>query len=112
MGQQTIQRKQLFQAALDNRNVSTVDVREIRLEPGQQSGRHLHPCAVLGYIVAGIAVYQIEGKDVQMLPAGSAFYEPADAITANFGNASDSEPMTFVAFYLLDGEQELIRMLD
>ena len=112
MGQQTIQRKQLLQAVLGSRNVSKVDVREIRLEPGQQSGRHLHPCAVLGYIVAGTAVYQIEGEGVQMLPAGSAFYEPADAIIANFGNASDSEPMTFVAFYLLDGEQELIRMLD
>jgi hypothetical protein len=48
----------------------------------------------------------------QNLPAGSAFYEPADANIANFGNASDSEPMTFVAFYLLDGEQELIRMLN
>ena len=92
--------------------MSTVDVREIRLEPGQQTGRHLHPCAVLGYIVAGEAVFQIEGKDLQTLPAGSAFYEPADAVIANFGNASNSEPMTFVAFYLLDGEQELIRMLD
>jgi hypothetical protein len=46
------------------------------------------------------------------LPAGSAFHEPAGAIIANFGNASDSEPMTFVAFYLLKGEQELIRMLE
>jgi hypothetical protein len=39
-------------------------------------------------------------------------YESADAIIANFGNASDFEPVTFVAFYLLDGEQELIRMLN
>jgi hypothetical protein len=52
----------------------------------------------------------VEGE--QNLPAGSAFYEPADANIANFGNASDFEPMTFVAFYLLDGEQELIRMLN
>ena len=111
MDQQAVQRKQLLAAALGNRNVTTADVREIRLEPGQQSGRHLHPCAVLGYIVSGTAVYQIEGEGVQTLPAGSAFYEPADAIIANFGNASASEPMTFVALYLLDGEQELIRML-
>jgi hypothetical protein len=46
------------------------------------------------------------------LPAGSAFYEAADTIIANFGNASDTEAMTFVAFYLLDGDQELIRMLN
>ena len=31
---------------------------------------------------------------------------------AEFGNASASEPMTFVAFYLLNGEQDLIQMLD
>jgi len=112
MGQQTIQRKQLLTAALGNRNVTSADIREIRMEPGQQSGRHLHPCAVLGYIVSGAAVYQVEGEQARRLPAGSAFYEPADTVIANFGNASDSEPMTFVAFYLLDGKQELIRMLD
>jgi quercetin dioxygenase-like cupin family protein len=112
MNQPAIQRKQLLKAVLGNRNVTSADVREIRLEPGQQSGRHLHPCAVLGYIAAGTAVYQIEGQAEQTLPAGSAFYEAANTVIANFGNASDSEAMVFVAFYLLDGEQELIRMLD
>jgi quercetin dioxygenase-like cupin family protein len=97
---------------LGNRNVSSIDVREIRLEPGQQAGRHLHPCAVLGYIVEGSAIYQIEGEEAQVLPAGSAFYEPADTVIANFGNASETESMQFVAFYLLDGEQELIEMLE
>jgi quercetin dioxygenase-like cupin family protein len=112
MNEPTIQRKQILKAVLGNRNVTSADVREIRMEPGQQSGRHLHPCAVLGYIVAGTAVYQVEGQAEQTLPAGSAFYEAADTVIANFGNASDSEVMTFVAFYLLDGEQELIRMLN
>jgi len=111
MNQPAIQRKQILRAVLGNRNVTSADVREIRLEPGQQSGRHLHPCAVLGYIVAGTAVYQVEGQAEQTLPAGSAFYEAADTVIANFGNASDTEAMTFVAFYLLDGEQELILSL-
>ena len=111
ISQQTIQRKQLLTAVLGHRNVTSADVREIRLEPGQQSGRHVHPCAVLGYIVAGTAVYQIEGQPEQVLPAGSAFYEAADTIIGNFGNASGTEALTFVAFYLLDGEQDLIRML-
>jgi quercetin dioxygenase-like cupin family protein len=111
MSQPTIQRKQLLTAVLGNRNVTSADVREIRMEPGQQSGRHLHPCAVLGYIVAGTAVYQVEGETARTLPAGSAFCELADTIIANFGNASETQSMTFVAFYLLDGEQELIRML-
>ena len=54
----------------------------------------------------------VEGEPEQILPAGSAFYEPADTIIANFGNASDIEPTAFVAFYLLDGKQDLIRMLN
>jgi quercetin dioxygenase-like cupin family protein len=112
MSQQPIRRKQLLKAVLENRAVTSADVHEIRMQPGQQTGRHVHPCAVLGYIVEGTAVYQIEGKAAQTLPSGTAFYEPADTIIANFGNASDSDSMTFVAFYLLSGEQELIRMLD
>ncbi|MBV8274245.1 MAG: cupin domain-containing protein [Verrucomicrobia bacterium] len=111
MSQPPIERKELLKTVFKNGVFTSADVREIRLEPGQQGGRHLHPCAVLGYIVKGTAIYQIEGEAEQILPAGSAFHEPAGAIIANFGNASDSEPMTFVAFYLLNGDQELIQML-
>ncbi|MDX6458981.1 MAG: hypothetical protein QOE55_2678, partial [Acidobacteriaceae bacterium] len=96
MNQPAIQRKQILKVVLGNRNVSSADVREIRLEPGQQSGRHLHPCAVLGYIVAGTAVYQVEGQAEEILPAGSAFYEAANSVIASFGNASDTEAMVFV----------------
>jgi quercetin dioxygenase-like cupin family protein len=112
MSQPTIERRQLLKAHLSGRSVTSADVREIKMQPGQQSGRHLHPCAVLGYILQGSAIYQIEGEEPQTLPAGSAFYEPADTAIANFGNASNLEVMTFLAFYLLSGEQELIRMLD
>ena len=111
MTQQTIDRKQLLTAALGSRNVSDIDIRQITLSPGQQSGRHLHPCAVVGYIASGNAHMQIEGQPNQPLPTGSAFYEPAGAVIANFGNASETEPMTFIAFYLLDGQQDLIQML-
>jgi hypothetical protein len=55
---------------------------------------------------------QIEGETEQLLPAGSAFHEPARRVIADFRNASDSEPMTFITFYLLDGQQELITMLE
>ena len=107
----TVERRELLKAKLGGWNVSTADVREIRLAPGQQSGRHLHPCAVLGYIAEGTAVYQIEGEPEQVLPAGSAFFEAPQKIISNFGNASATDPMTFIAFYLLDGEQDLITMM-
>ena len=110
MSQPSIDRQQLLSAVIENRNVSTVDVRRITLVPGQAAGRHLHPCPVVGYIASGTAFCQIEGEPAELLPVGSAFYEPAGRVIADFGNASDTTPMTFIAFYLLDGEQELITM--
>ena len=112
MSVQTIERKQLMKAVTGLGRVSAVDAREIHFAPGQETGRHVHPCAVVGYIVAGTAEYQIEGQPAELLPTGSAFHEPAGKLIASFSNASKTAPMTFVASYLLDGEQDLIAMLD
>ncbi len=112
MSQLTIERQLLLSAALGERNINTVDIRRITLAPGQKAGRHLHPCPVVGYIASGTGFYQIEGESAELLPVGSAFYEPAERVIADFGNASDVTPLTFIAFYLLDGEQELITMLE
>jgi len=111
MSPQSITRKPLLKVLLGDRNVNSVDIREIRFAPGQQTTRHLHPCTVVGYIAEGTAVLEIEGQPPQTLPAGSAFHEPAGTVIADFRNASDSEPLTFIAFYLLDGDQPLITML-
>lgn len=109
---QTIEREQRMKAVTGLGRVSAVDVREIPFAPGQQTGPHLDPCARVGYIVEGTAEYQIEGQPAQLLPTGSAFHEPAGKVFARFSNASKTAPMTFMAFYLLDGEQERITMLD
>ena len=111
MSQQTIVRKELLRAAIGARSVSTVDGREIAFAPGQQTGRHLHPCAVVGYIAEGAAILQIEGHEPQSLPTGSAFYEPARTVIARFDNASQTERMKFIAFYLLTADEPLIELL-
>ena len=112
MSAATVERQQLLAVALGKRQVTDVDVRRITLEPGQKGGRHMHPCAVFGYIASGTAVCHVEGQAAELLPVGSAFYEPAHTVILEFGNASDVTPLTFVAFYLLDGQQELITMLN
>jgi quercetin dioxygenase-like cupin family protein len=112
MSKSTIERRPLLKSVIGRRSVDSVDVREIRFGPGQQTGRHLHPCPVFGYIAEGTAVFQVEGQPPQVLPAGSAFHEPAQVVITDFRNASDSQPMTFITFYLLDGEQKLITLLD
>jgi quercetin dioxygenase-like cupin family protein len=105
-----IVRKQLLSVPFENQNVTSVEVREINFEPGQETGRHVHPCPVLGYIVEGSAVVQVEGQAEQRLAAGDAFYEPAEAVM-RFDNASSNHPLKFICYYLLDGKQDLIRML-
>jgi len=111
MSSQAIVRKPLLKALLGDRNVDAVDIREIRFAPGQKTNRHLHPCTVVGYIAEGTAILEIEGQPPQTLTTGSAFHEPAATVIADFRNASDSEPLTFITFYLLDGDQQLITML-
>ncbi len=101
----------MLQAAI-GRTISDADVRAIWLAPGQETGRHLHPCTVLGYILEGAARLRIEGQEAQTLPTGSAFHEPAGTVIAEFGNASTTQRLGFIAFYLMDGKQELITMLD
>ena len=111
MGNDAIVRKPLLTAFLGSRTVTAVDVREIKFAPGQQTGRHKHPCPVIGFVAEGVAILEVEGEAPQQLPAGSSFYEPAQRVIARFDNASSNEPMKFIAHYLLNGKQELIEIL-
>jgi quercetin dioxygenase-like cupin family protein len=106
-------RKELLQAVFEGaRSITNVRVHEIHFPPGQKGGLHYHPGPVTGYILRGVAELEVEGETPQVLPAGSAFYEPAEKRIRRFDNQSDSEEMVFLAFYLLDGDQSIIEMLD
>jgi quercetin dioxygenase-like cupin family protein len=111
MSQPTVTRTPLLSATLDHKTVTSVDVREIRFQPGQKTGLHRHPCPVFGYIAEGTALLEIQGEAPQDLPTGSAFYEPAETVILRFDNASPEKPLRFIAYYLLEGRQELIELL-
>jgi|ERR1700728_697 quercetin dioxygenase-like cupin family protein len=108
-----IQRKTLPAATLGaTTSVDRVEIQQIELPPGKTVGIHRHPCPVVGYVAAGAIDFQIEGKAVQHLHSGDAFYEPSGARVAHFDNASASVGATFIAFYLLaNGQRELIEMI-
>ncbi len=65
----------------------------------------------MGYVAEGSAILQIEGREPQSLPTGSAFHEPAQTVIARFDNASQTEPLKFIAYYLLTADEPLIEML-
>ena len=111
MRREAIVRKPLLTAILDPAKLtSRIEVKEIEFKPSQATGLHLHPCPVTGYIARGSVVFQVEGEPVKTLKAGDAFFEPANTRILHFDNASATEPMTFIAFYLL-GKDEVEPML-
>src|SRR5947207_2144527 len=101
----------LLSTQLGPKSITSVEVKQITFAPGQRTGRHKHPCPVFGYIADGNAVLQVEGGSPKDLPAGAAFHEPEGATILRFDNASADQPLTFIAYYLLDGNQDLIEML-
>jgi quercetin dioxygenase-like cupin family protein len=91
-------------------HIDRVEVHSITFQPTQQTGRHSHPGGVVGYVVDGDILFEIDGQPTTRLHNGSAFYEPPGVVIVRFDNASDTATATFIAFYPLTGDQALIAM--
>lgn len=108
----TIERRnELLTAEIGERTISLVKGIEIEFPAGQKAPYHKHPCPVIGTIIFGTCLVKVEGKEQQILKAGDAFYEPADTPIVHFDNYSKTEPMKFIAYYLIHDEKELIEIL-
>jgi quercetin dioxygenase-like cupin family protein len=81
-----------------------VEIREIRILPGQPAGLHVHNGPVVGSILKGSAVYQIAGQPTAVLRVGDVFYEPEGEHIARFDAEDDG--VTFLAYFLLSPGQE------
>lgn len=93
--------------------IERVEVARVELAPAQPAGLHLHPCPVVGWVVAGVIRFQVADGPAVTLQAGDAFFEPANVPIPHFDNSSETEAAVFIACYLLaPGEQRLIEMLD
>ena len=72
MSSHKIERKLLLRAELGTARADNVELRELNFSGGQETGRHLHPCAVIDYIVEGAAIVQIEGEAVHTVVTAGA----------------------------------------
>jgi quercetin dioxygenase-like cupin family protein len=108
--QKQLTRKDLLNAIV-NQKVSVVEIKEVNMTGGQEAPKHLHACPVVGYIVSGRVLFQIEGQESEILKEGDAFYEPKNKTVLHFDNASKDNPLTFVAFYLKEQHEENIKVL-
>ncbi len=109
--QKQLTRKDLLNAIV-NQKVSIVEIKEVTMAEGQEAPKHLHPCPVVGYVVSGNVLFQIEGQESKILKDGDAFYEPKNETILHFDNALKDKPLTFVAFYLKEQNEENIKMLE
>jgi quercetin dioxygenase-like cupin family protein len=81
-----------------------VEVREIRILAGHAAGVHVHNGPVVGSIVEGSAIYQVEGQPASTLRAGDVFYEPEGAHIARFD--ATEEGVTFLGYFILAAGEE------
>jgi quercetin dioxygenase-like cupin family protein len=102
---QPISRTVLLDARLrEVKPTARVEIREIRILPGHAAGPHVHNGPVVGSILDGSAVYQIEGQPASVLRPGDVFFEPEGEHIARFDAGDDG--VTFLAYFLLSPGQE------
>ena len=102
---QPITRTVLLDAQLDKlREISRIEIREIRILPGHAAGLHIHNGPVVGSILAGSAIFQIEGQPATELRPGDVFFEPEGERIARFDGGDDG--VTFLAYFPLAPGQE------
>jgi quercetin dioxygenase-like cupin family protein len=80
---------------------------EVTYPPGGFSRPHRHPCPVIGYVLDGALRTGIDVTPETIIHAGETFYEAANGLHRVSANASDSEPVRFLAFFLCDNDQSL-----
>lgn len=85
-------------------SVERIEVRRIEMLAGHPGGLHVHNGPVLGSVVAGSVIYQIEGEAESVLRPGEVFYEPEGVRITRF-DAGD-EGATFLAYFPLVAGQE------
>jgi quercetin dioxygenase-like cupin family protein len=84
----------------------TVQAIRVDYEPaGFTRGAHRHPAGAYVYVIDGSVAFGIDDREPVVLNAGESFYEPPGALHAVSRNASEDEPASLIAFFVL-GEDE------
>jgi quercetin dioxygenase-like cupin family protein len=89
----------IFEQDLPNLDLSgwSVTAVEVRYAAGATSEPHQHPGFVLGYILEGEIVFQLDGESEHVYRVGDMFYEPPGSVHLVSGNASATRPARMLA---------------
>jgi quercetin dioxygenase-like cupin family protein len=103
--EQPIVRAVLLDARLARaKTTERVEIREIRIRPGHAAGLHVHNCPVVGSVVEGSVIFQVEGQPESRLGPGDVFYEPEGVRIARFD--ATEEGARFLGYFLLGPAEE------
>lgn len=91
---------------LDGKHLKMTAV-EVTYAPGKGSKPHSHPCAVLGYVIEGALRTQVKGEPEVIYQAGRSFYEAPNSVHQVSVNASNKEPVRFLACFVCDRDTPL-----
>jgi quercetin dioxygenase-like cupin family protein len=80
---------------------------EVHYGPGESSAPHSHPCAVIGYVIGGRLRTQVKGEPEAIYKVGESFYEAPNGVHQVSANASQTEPVDFIAYFVCDHDQPL-----
>ena len=81
-----------------------VSLVEVTYAPGASSLPHVHRCPVVGHVVSGALRTRSEGDVEHVYHAGESFQEDAGQAHLVSANASDSVPVTFLAYFVCDAD--------
>lgn len=94
----------LFDVPIDPMLTQHIEARRIRMAAGFAPGPHTHNGPVVGNIVEGSVVFQVEDQPPTVLEAGDVFYEPAGVVISRFD--AGEHGATFLAYFPLAAGQE------
>jgi quercetin dioxygenase-like cupin family protein len=78
---------------------------------GYTRGTHRHPSGAFVYVIEGSVLFGIDNGDPFELKAGDSFYESPDALHSVSRNASEEQPASLLAFFVLaEGQQPLVHV--
>ena len=90
-----------------NGNHLQATVVEVHYGPGESSSPHSHPCAVIGYVIGGTLRTQVKGEPEAIYKVGESFYEAPNGVHQISANASQTESVDFIAYFVCDHDQPL-----
>lgn len=74
----------------------------VEFPPGAYTGAHRHPGSVSAFVVKGAIRSQMQGAPARTYHAGDVWFEPPWALHLFAENASNSEPATLLATFVVD----------